>query len=96
MNEVRLSERADADLVEVFEFGIERFGIGEAIAYRDGLRHSLGLLAEQPQMGRMVPEIAPDLRRHVYRRHVILYEIMPGYVLVHAIVDGSNVTRLKL
>lgn len=38
MADYRLSRRADADLENIALYGIETFGINQALSYRDGLK----------------------------------------------------------
>ncbi|MCE7030379.1 type II toxin-antitoxin system RelE/ParE family toxin [Jiella avicenniae] len=54
------------------------------------------LLARNPRLGRPAEAIAPGVRRHEYRSHVILYEEMPDGVLILAVVHGRSVRRLSL
>lgn len=96
MSRFRLTRRAEEDIIEIFAFGCERFGEAQAEAYGDGMIHVFALLADNPRMGRAADQIAPGVRRHEYRSHVILYEGEPGGVLILAVVHGSSVRRLSL
>ncbi|ESQ75040.1 type II toxin-antitoxin system RelE/ParE family toxin [Asticcacaulis sp. AC402] len=52
MSGYRLSLRAETDLLDIFIFGIEQFGVVQAEIYQEQLTHCFELLAESPRLGR--------------------------------------------
>lgn len=96
MSEFRLTLRAEADLLDIFLFGLETFGLAQAERYKLGLERCFALLADNPKLGRAADAVAPGLRRHEYESHVILYEQAPDGVLIVALVHGRSVRRLKI
>lgn len=96
MADFALTKRAEADLFDLALFGYERFGERQVEAYLADLDHVFRLLADQPRMGRKAETIAPGVRRHEHRSHVILYEEAPPGVRILAIVHASSVRRLSL
>lgn len=68
----------------------------QADAYIAGMEHVFELLADNPRMGRAADTIAPGVRRHEYRSHVILYEEVSMGIVILAIVHGSSVRRFLL
>ena len=95
VSEYRLSKDADADLVDLFLYGLETFGRARADHYRDGLLRCFGLLAENPKLGRRADEFALGARRHEHARHVIFYDEQPYGVLVIAIVHERSMRGLS-
>lgn len=95
MKQYGLTNRARTDLHNIFLFGYERFGERQADAYAAGLDHLFQLLADNAQMGRKADTVAPSVRRHEYRSHVILYEETPTGVLILAVIHGRSVRRLS-
>jgi len=75
MLELRLTEAADADLVTIAEYTIERHGLKQARVYAEGLFRALTLLTENPQLGSDQGHIRADTRRLVYESHAIYYEL---------------------
>jgi toxin ParE1/3/4 len=63
MAEYRLTDRARADLIDIYDFTESRFGEYQADAYYAGLVRSCGLLADFPRIGQPVEELAPGYRR---------------------------------
>ena len=92
----QLTGRADADLLDVFVYGLMEFGAAQAERYQGILEHAFQLLADNPRMGRSAEAIRAGVRRHECGSHVILYEEASGGVLILAIVHGSSVRRLSL
>ena len=92
----RVSARADADLLDIYLFGVAHFGRPQAVEYQLSFQHCFELLAENPRMGRHSPTIRPGLRRHEHGRHVVLYKEEADHVLVVAVVHGRSVRNLKL
>ncbi|TFF18407.1 type II toxin-antitoxin system RelE/ParE family toxin [Jiella endophytica] len=95
MRRFRLARRAEEDITEIFAFGYGLFGEAQADAYADGMFHVFALLADNPRMGRPAKTIAPGVRRHEYRSHVILYEEAPDGVMILAVVHGRSVAGLS-
>ena len=54
MAEYRLSHRARADLIDIYDFTESKFGAYQADAYHAGLVRSCGLLADFPRIGQRV------------------------------------------
>ena len=69
MAEFRLSERARADLTDIYEFTTRTFGPYQADAYHAGLARTFGLLADFPLIGALVEELAPGYRRFRVQSH---------------------------
>ena len=96
MSDYALTKRAEADLFDIFLFGYEQFGARQSEIYAAELEQTFQLLADNPRMGREAETIAPGVRRHEHRSHVILYEISAYGVLILALVHSSSVKRLTL
>lgn len=71
--EVRLSARAEADIASISEYTLERFGIEQALHYRDALESCLNLLAQNRMLGRRAERLAPSLRSYQHQSHTIYY-----------------------
>jgi toxin ParE1/3/4 len=95
MAEYRLTNAADADLLQIFVYSIQTFGLARAEAYRDSLLRCFQLLAEYPRLGRKADTFAPGARRHEHARHVIFYDDQPDGVLITAIIHQRNMPRMR-
>lgn len=93
MAEYRLSERARADLIDIYDFTESRFGKYQAEAYYAGLIRSFGLLADFPQQ---VDELAAGYRRFRFQSHLIFYTVQSDHVEIRAILHGAQDIRPQL
>jgi toxin ParE1/3/4 len=65
-----VSERANAEIAELYEYGFIRFGVAQADRYVAGLFELFDLLGGQPLLGR---RLSSKYRVFFYRSHVVLY-----------------------
>jgi len=68
-----LSNKADADLDDIYVYSYRTFGEAKADAYLQSLSDCLRSLADNPGLGRQVAEIEPGLFRHRHARHTVYY-----------------------
>lgn len=69
----KLSNESENDISEIYEYGIEKFGLGQAQEYLIGLHQLFQTLAENTNIGRDASEFYPSLKRFAYRSHMIFY-----------------------
>jgi toxin ParE1/3/4 len=94
MNNYRLSRLAAADLEEIAEYTIERFGIEQSRRYRDGLKSCFVQLANNPALGRGAEQLVKGLQRFEHQSHVVFYMIEPEDILIVRVLhSGTDVPR---
>lgn len=69
----RLSRKAAADLDDIYDYTIEEHGLVSARKYLEDLHACFESLAEHPMLGRRAGRVAPGMRRHECRSHVVFY-----------------------
>jgi toxin ParE1/3/4 len=69
MAEYRLTDRARADLIDIYDFTESKFGAYQADAYYAGPIRSCGLLADFPRIGQPVDELALGYRSFRFQSH---------------------------
>jgi toxin ParE1/3/4 len=69
----RLSVSAEADLSNIIEYGIIRFGLTQVKQYVSELEQHLEALATNSSIGRDASELANGMRRFSFGSHVIFY-----------------------
>jgi toxin ParE1/3/4 len=84
--EYRISDRAKADLLDVYEFTDGKFGRYQAEAYHAGFERTFGLLAEFPGIGLDSSELAGGHRRFRFQSHVNFYTEEPDHILIRALI----------
>ncbi len=93
MAEFRLTTTAAEHLDGIVAYSVAHFGEAQAEAYVEGLKRTLGLLADFPMMGMAAFELRPGLRRFVYGSHIVFYTPHEDFVLINAIIHGKRDIR---
>jgi toxin ParE1/3/4 len=88
--EVRFSKAAEADLADIDEFSLARFGEGTAEVYMNGFTTVFARLADFPSAGPPVPEPLPEIRGLTYKSHRILYRMDGQDVLILRVLHHSR------
>jgi len=83
---------ADQDFENIFEFGIDTFGLDQALSYQNGMKERFDKLAEQPQLYPAVDHIRAGYRRSVYGSHSIYYRIDGQGVVIARILGQQDLT----
>jgi toxin ParE1/3/4 len=96
MAEYRLTERARADLIDIYDFTEGKFGAYQAEACHAGLVRSFGPLADFPLIGQTVDELAAGYQRFRFQSHLIFYTIRPDHVEIRSVVHSAVDIRPQL
>jgi toxin ParE1/3/4 len=96
VNSYRLTARAESEILDIFIYGIEQFGLRQARLYKDDMEDCFQLLVDNPRMGRPATSIGEGVRRHELGSHIVLYEIDGSGILILAVIHQRSVRRLKL
>ena len=88
--EVEFSNTAEADLVEIDEFSVVRFGEDTAELYMHGFDEAFALLKDFPLAAPLRPDLGQDIRCLVHRQHRILYRATASKVLIVRIVHHAR------
>lgn len=92
MSNYRLSKVAANDFEQLFEYGIDNFGLPKAKQYIDGLTAHFHDLAEHPLHYQAIDYIRENYRRSVYGKHSIYYIITNDGVDVMRILRAENLS----
>ena len=87
--EVRLSQRALADVAEIEDYSVRRWGRRTANRYLDDIDAALGRLAENPELLRAEPEIASGLFFYRVRMHVLVCDFDGKTIAVLTVIYTS-------
>lgn len=87
----RVSRAAAADLLNILEQGIQRFGPGQAVDYVDGFERAFVQLAQFPLSGPERADLDMSQRMRAFGAHIIYYAVEPdGSVLITRIRHGRE------
>ncbi|UZO81341.1 type II toxin-antitoxin system RelE/ParE family toxin [Aquimarina sp. ERC-38] len=76
MGNYRLSSKSEADLVNIYKFGIKHFGPDPATIYLTELESFIEELASRPDLARDGSLLATSLKFYRYKAHVIFYKFL--------------------
>ena len=94
MAKYRLSSAADQDFEQLFEYGIDNFGLAQAKSYVDGLIIQFQSIAENPLHYQAVDHIRKGYRRSVYGKHAIYYIVSDDSVDVMRMLRAENLNAV--
>lgn len=89
MATVTRSRPAREDLIDIWTF-IAQDNPAEADRYLDRLEEKFISLAGSPGIGRLRPEIGPNVRGFVVGSHLVLYRKAPGGVQIVRVIHGAR------
>ena len=94
MGVYKLSEESKLDISDIYEYGIEKFGLNQAQDYVLGLHDLFQTLADNINIGRDASELFPSLKRFVYKSHMIFYlHSDSGIFIVRALSQSMDYER---
>ena len=88
----QLTAEARADLREIAQFGVERFGARQAAQYADGLEDAFARIAANPLSYQSIDHLRAGYRRAVYRSHSIYYRADAGGILIVRVLGQQDAT----
>ncbi|NVJ64736.1 MAG: type II toxin-antitoxin system RelE/ParE family toxin [Flavobacteriaceae bacterium] len=90
LNHYVLSQAADQDLEDIFEYTEKEFGTQQAISYLLAIDELFKTLLENPELGRLRPELKPGLRSITKEAHVIFYTVQTNQIRIIRVLHGSR------
>ena len=78
----RFSRLARLDLIEIAEYTLDRWGLGQTEHYLDGLEDCFKRLVQNPKMGRVFDSIRAGYRRMEHEKHVVIYRVDASEVFI--------------
>ena len=90
----RFTTQDDADIIDCYLYGYANFGRDQAERYEQGLRHAIGIIADNPRIAAERQEYTPPVRVHRHAKHFIIYLIEDTHVLIVRVVrDEVDLTK---
>ena len=80
MPSYKLTQKADFDLEEIFNYGIDNFGVDVAITFYQGLSITFDKIAHNPEHYPKIGEILPGYRRAVFKSYSICFVQKQRYI----------------
>ncbi len=89
MIEIRLSEAAKADLIDIWGTTFETWGPDQADTYLDDIDRALNGLTGNPLLGSDCSDIIQGVRRLITGRHVAFYQVSDETIFVIRVLHQS-------
>lgn len=90
MSRYKLSQKADQDLFNIAQYGLEHYGLSKADQYRDQLKQRFEKIADAPLMYPSINHIRDGYRRSVCGVHAIYYRITDNVVEIMRILRSQD------
>ena len=89
-----LTNKAESEIEEIYEYSILNFGLTTAQDYLSGLHDCFELLADHQSWGSNYGFILTGLLRYEYRSHSIYYQsVEQGILIVRVLGDRQDPAR---
>lgn len=86
---IQRTAQAEEDLIELWLY-IAQDNLPAADRVLDDIENGCQHLAENPLMGRLRSDIAPELRYFVVGKYLILYRIVPNGIQIVRVIHGAR------
>ena len=90
MAHYELANTADEDFENIFNFGIDTFGLSQAMGYQQGMIKQFEKLAKQPELYQAIDHIRSGYRRSTYYSHSIYYKIESNRIFIVRILGQQE------
>jgi toxin ParE1/3/4 len=94
MANYRLSNQAKSDLIRIHQYGIQKFGMGQADKYFETFFEYFDLIAKSPYSFESVDFIKPGYRRCVCGSDSIYYRIQNETVEIMTIIGRQDLAAI--
>ena len=85
-----LSQEADNDLDEIYDYTADNFGVEQAVTYLSSFEEIFNDLCKHPELGRERNEIRSGLRSLAHQSHTIFYRVLTNKIRMVRILHGSR------
>jgi toxin ParE1/3/4 len=85
-----LSEAADKDLEDIFDFTTDHFGFDQAEKYLLEIEEVFQILVSHPESGKTRNEIKEGLYSFIKDKHVIFYRTLQNCIYIVRVLHGSR------
>ena len=92
----QVRQAADDDLLDIFVYGCEKFGIDTAEAYIYTLEAGFNRLTEHPKLGRSINQSIEGIRALPVVSHVIYYQVTGSTIDIIRILHKSMLAERHL
>lgn len=92
----KLSNKAELDLRQIFQYTRLNFGDIQAASYLTGLEECIQQVAETPSIAQKIDDIRPKYRRYLYQEHAIYFFEKKAYIYIVRVLHQQMKVSLHL
>ena len=92
MQRFELSNDADQDLENIFSFGIDNFGVEQAIAFYYSFSEIFNSICANPEHYQVVDHIKKGYRRAVYKTYSVFFIERNEYIEITRVLRKDDIT----
>jgi toxin ParE1/3/4 len=86
----KLSRAAAQDVIQIYETGVQDFGVEQAERYHAGLEKIFTFLAENPGIARKREELRQQPRVLRYKAHLVFYRLDGEDIFIQRVRHGRE------
>jgi toxin ParE1/3/4 len=90
MQKFILSTKADDDIEELYDDGVDKFGEKQAVKYLEELNRIFIFLSQNPEVGKNRDEIKMKLVSFPYGSHIIFYRKFKKHIRIVRVLYGGK------
>lgn len=94
MQTYSLTKEADNDLVNIFNYGIEHFGVEVALQFYHDLNSTFDAIAATPEHYPKCDEILPSYRRAVFKSYSIYFIVRDEFIEISRVLRKEHLAVL--
>ena len=85
-----LTNEADSDLDEIFDYTEDEHGFDQAVKYLSDLENMFAQLVKYPNLGRERKEIKKGIFSFAEQLHTVVYQIEKDHLIMVRVLDGKK------
>ena len=86
----KLSKKAEEDIIKIYSYSLENFGLDQAEKYFLGIHNTFDFLSSHPYIGRIRHDIDPAIYSLPYEKHIIFYDLEINHIKILRIFHASE------
>ena len=80
MRKIHKQQLAESDLLDIWQYSYEEWGVAQADRYLDELEENITLLIESPELGVERDLVRPGYRVLFVNSHAVYYTVAPAFI----------------
>lgn len=86
----KLSNEADGDLEDIFDYTKKEHSLHQAIKYLHELEEVFNQIVQNPAIGKERIELKATIFSLKANKHLVFYQIKPNYILIVRVLHGRR------